>query len=66
MLQHFENRAAFVVVSPDTPDAQKKFADGRGWQFRMLSNGDSGFTEDMGYVREYQRKMSPQPRFSYS
>jgi hypothetical protein len=32
----------------------------------MLSNGDSGFTEDMGYVREYQRKMSPQPRFSYS
>jgi predicted dithiol-disulfide oxidoreductase (DUF899 family) len=64
MLQHFEDRAAFVVVSPDAPDAQKKFADSRGWQFRMLSNGDSKFTEDMGYMHEHQGKMSPQPGFS--
>ena len=64
MLQHFEDRAAFVVVSPDTPEAQKKFADGRGWQFRMLSNGDSGFTEAMGYMKEREGKSMPQPGFS--
>jgi len=64
MLRHFENRGAFVVVSPDTPDVQKEFADSRGWHFRMISNGDSGFTEDMGYMREHQGKMGPWPGFS--
>jgi predicted dithiol-disulfide oxidoreductase (DUF899 family) len=64
MLSHFENRAAFVLVSPDAPDKQRQFADGRGWKFRMVSNGDSGFTEDMGFVREYQGKLSQWPGFS--
>lgn len=64
MLQHFDNRASFVVASPDAPDVQKKFADGRGWSFRMISNGDSSFTEDMGYVREYKGKMGYWPGFS--
>ena len=64
MLHHFENRGAFVVVSPDAPDVQKKFADSRGWRFRMISNGDSGFTEAMGYMREHEGKMGPWPGFS--
>ena len=29
--QHVANRAAFVISSPDAPDVQKKFAEGRGW-----------------------------------
>lgn len=49
---HFENRAAFVVVSPDTPEQQKVFAEGRGWTMRMVSNGNSGFTAAMGFVHE--------------
>jgi len=64
MLHHFENRGAFVVVSPDAPDVQKKFADSRGWRFRMISNGGSGFTEDMGYMREHKGQMGPWPGFS--
>jgi predicted dithiol-disulfide oxidoreductase (DUF899 family) len=64
MLHHFENRAAFIVVSPDAPDKQKQFAESRGWKFCMASNGDSGFTEDMGYVREYKGKLGSLPGFS--
>ena len=46
---HLNNRAAFVVVSPDAPAAQKKFADSRGWRFRMASHQGGKFAEEMGY-----------------
>ena len=49
LVDHLENRSAFVVSSPDTPDAQQKFAETRGWRFRMVSHQDSSFAEDMGY-----------------
>ena len=47
--EHLANRAAFVVVSPDTPEAQKKFAASRGWRFRMASHQGTDFAADMGY-----------------
>ncbi len=46
---HLENRAAFVVSSPDAPDAQKRFAGSRGWRFPMVSHAGSNFAADMGY-----------------
>lgn len=46
---HLENRAAFAVVSPDEPEAQRSFAESRGWKFRMYSGKGSAFTEEMGY-----------------
>jgi len=49
MLRHIENRAAFVVASPDEPAAQQKFKATRGWRFRMVSYLDTGFAGDMGY-----------------
>jgi predicted dithiol-disulfide oxidoreductase (DUF899 family) len=49
LADHLDNRAAFVVSSPDTPDAQKKFAETRGWRFRMVSHQGTSFAEDMGY-----------------
>jgi predicted dithiol-disulfide oxidoreductase (DUF899 family) len=49
ILPHIENRAAFVVASPDEPAAQQKFSTARGWHFRMVSYGDTGFARDMGY-----------------
>jgi predicted dithiol-disulfide oxidoreductase (DUF899 family) len=52
VVDHLENRAAFVVVSPDPPQVQQEFAKGRGWRFRMLSSSGSGFTEAMGYRDE--------------
>lgn len=47
--QHLENRAAFVVTSPDDPATQAEFARSRGWRFRMVSHQGSDFAADMGY-----------------
>lgn len=64
LLAHLENRAAFVVVSPDTPDVQAEFAASRGWGFRMLSAASSSFTRDMGYAFERDGKWWMLPGFS--
>jgi predicted dithiol-disulfide oxidoreductase (DUF899 family) len=47
---HVANRTAFVVSSPDAPAAQKKFAEGRGWKFPMVSHQGTTFAADMGYT----------------
>ncbi len=52
LLPHLENRAGFVVVSPDTPDTQNEFAVKRGWQFKIYSSDGSTFTEDLGFRGE--------------
>ena|SRR3989441_11641217 len=49
VVDHLEDRAAFVVVSPDSPETQKAFATSRGWKFRMLSAKGSSFAKDMGF-----------------
>lgn len=64
LVEHLENRTAFVVISPDSPVTQQAFAEQRGWRFRMLSNGDSSFTEDMGFLREHEGSMRPFPGVS--
>jgi predicted dithiol-disulfide oxidoreductase (DUF899 family) len=46
---HVITRAAFVVSSPDTPEAQKVFAQSRGWKFPMVSHMGTTFAADMGY-----------------
>jgi predicted dithiol-disulfide oxidoreductase (DUF899 family) len=52
VLPHLQDRAAFVVSSPDTPEAQEKFKASRGWRFRMVSHRGTSFAEDMGYRGE--------------
>jgi len=49
VLPHLEDRAAFVVSSPDDPDTQRAFAASRGWRFRMVSHRGTSFAADMGY-----------------
>ena len=49
---HLANRAAFVVSSPDAPDAQRRFAASRGWRFPMVSHAGTNFAADMGYRSE--------------
>jgi len=46
---HLAGRAAFVVVSPDSPAVQRRFARSRGWRFPMLSHQGTTFAADMGY-----------------
>jgi predicted dithiol-disulfide oxidoreductase (DUF899 family) len=50
--KHLVRRAAFVVSSPDTPEAQREFAASRGWPFRMVSVRDSSFPSDMGFKQD--------------
>ena len=52
VVPHLENRAAFVVVSPDSPEVQQKFAESRNWSFRMYSDTGSDFSRGMGYLFE--------------
>jgi predicted dithiol-disulfide oxidoreductase (DUF899 family) len=49
---HLSNRAAFILSSPDPPDAQRKFAASRGWRFPMVSHNGTTFAADMGYRAE--------------
>jgi predicted dithiol-disulfide oxidoreductase (DUF899 family) len=49
ILGHLENRAAFVVASPQTPEQQETFKASRGWNFRMVSQQGTSFAGDMGY-----------------
>lgn len=49
---HIADRAAFVVTSPDPPEAQQRFAAGRGWRFPMVSHRGTDFAADMGYGSE--------------
>jgi predicted dithiol-disulfide oxidoreductase (DUF899 family) len=49
VLQHLENRAAFVLTTPDDPLTQQAFASSRGWRFRMVSHAKTNFAADMGY-----------------
>lgn len=61
LLPHLENRAAFVVVSPDPPDVQQEFAASRSWPFRIVSAHGSPFTNDMGFL---DRDGDPMPGVS--
>lgn len=59
--QHLEDRAGFALVSPNSPDEVREFAEGRNWKFRTLSGAGSSFTKDMGYESD---KGAPQPGIS--
>lgn len=52
LIPHLENRAALALFSPDKPDAQARFAAGRGWNFRLISEDTTDFTRDMGFLIE--------------
>ena len=49
LLAHLENRAAFVVVSPNPVELQQQVQAERGWKFRMVSAPDAAFSTAMGF-----------------
>lgn len=49
LVPHLSDRAAFVVASPDEPAVQKRFAEKRNWNFRMVSLAGTTFNQDMGF-----------------
>ena len=51
LLRHLEERAAFVVCSPDAPAEQAAFAAARGWSLRMVSDPRGEVTTRLGFRR---------------
>jgi predicted dithiol-disulfide oxidoreductase (DUF899 family) len=51
-LPHLEDRAAFVITSPDSPNQQRRFAESRGWKMRMVSHQGTSFAADMGFAED--------------
>ena len=47
--KEIEKKAPFVLVSPDNPEVQKKFAESRGWDYKTYSAAGTDFIFDMGY-----------------
>ena len=59
--KHFENRAAFVLTTPDDHETARAFGMERGWQFKMYSTEGTSFKRDMGFADE---KNEPMPGLS--
>ena len=42
-LPHLESQFAVVLLSKDTPELQRQFANSRGWRYRMASHGGTDY-----------------------
>ncbi len=49
LTHHLEDRAAFIVCSPDATEIQQVFSGTRGWKFRMVSSQNTGFKKELGF-----------------
>lgn len=49
---HFQDRAPFVVISPDPPEIQKEIINERNYSFPMVSAHGTNFINDMGFYHE--------------
>ncbi len=49
VLRHLQDRAAFVLVSPNSVDVQQVLRRKRGWTFEMYSAEGTSFIRDMGF-----------------
>ncbi|MBS1964106.1 MAG: DUF899 family protein [Bdellovibrionales bacterium] len=49
LLPHLQDRAAFVIESPEAPKSVAAFRKKRGWKFPMVSSKGSPFRKGMGY-----------------
>lgn len=64
LTKHFEDRAAFVVASPDSVEVQQEFATSRGWNFKMVSCEKNSFIDDMGFQDEKEKPLPGISTFS--
>ena len=45
-LPHLESALSVVLVSKDAPDVQRRFANSRGWRFRLASHGGGSYIQE--------------------
>lgn len=45
-VSHLEDKFSLVLVSKDDPELQRRFANSRGWRFRMVSHGGGEYSKE--------------------
>ncbi len=48
VLAHLESAMSVLLVSKDSPELQRKFANARGWRFRLASHGGGQYIDEQG------------------
>lgn len=46
VVSHIESAMALVLVSKDSPEVQRRFANSRDWRFRMASHGNGPYNDE--------------------
>ena len=49
-LPHLENAMSVVLLSKDPPEVQRRFANSRGWRFRLASHGGGAYIREQTVV----------------
>ena len=50
LLAHLESALSVVLLSKDPPDVQRRFANARGWRFRLASHGGGVYMREQSVV----------------
>lgn len=50
---HLESALSVVLVSKDSPDVQRRFANSRGWRFRLASHGGGAYMQEQTKMDDY-------------
>ena len=51
-LPHLESALAVVLLSKDSPDVQRRFANSRGWRFRLASHGGGDYIAEQTVIAD--------------
>ncbi len=51
-LPHLESTISVVLVSKDAPQLQRKFANSRGWRFRLASHGGGEYIQEQSVMND--------------
>lgn len=52
LLPHLESAMSVVLVSKDPPDVQRRFANERGWRFRLASHGGGAYLSEQAVSQQ--------------
>jgi predicted dithiol-disulfide oxidoreductase (DUF899 family) len=53
LVPHLEDAFSVVLLSKDPPETQRRFAQSRGWRFRMASHGGGPYMKEQGAMQGY-------------
>jgi len=52
LVGHLESAMSVVLVSKDDPETQRRFANSRGWRFRLASHGGGDYIREQTVMEE--------------